>query len=64
MTISKRTALPAGLPSWITLAAIEDTITTFQPDYAQEMTVEDAVAILLNVGSLFSVLKGDRHAKI
>lgn len=54
----------SGLPSWISQDAIEDTLRVFQPFYPVTMTRDDAVAILLNVGNLFAVLKGDSREEI
>lgn len=42
-------AIPAGAPSWITPELIRDTIETWQPYYAQDLTIEDALTILLSV---------------
>jgi hypothetical protein len=45
-----------GLPSWITPELISETIRAWQPYYAQPLTVQDAIGILLSVGNLFAVL--------
>ena len=51
-------AVPAGLPAWITDDLIAETLRVWQPYYAQPLTPEDAIGILLNVGNLFGVLSG------
>ncbi len=54
------TALLQGLPSWITADLISETIRAWQPYYAQPLTVQDAIGILLGVGNVFAVLSNDR----
>jgi hypothetical protein len=51
-------AAPA-YPAWITQELIELTLTTWQPYYTQVLNNEDAVEMLLTVGSLYRVLAGD-----
>ena len=54
-----------GLPSWITPDLIAETIGAWQPYYAQRLTPEDAVDILLGVGSVFAVVSGgSRHGTV
>ena len=48
--------VPAGVPSWITAELIQLTLKVFQPRYPTALTLDDAVAMLLNVGRLFSEL--------
>ena len=48
--------VPAGAPSWITSELIQQTLRVFQPRYKTPLTLEDAVAMLLNVGRLFGEL--------
>lgn len=48
--------VPAGAPAWITADLIADTIATWQPYYADPLTLEDALAILLSVGRFLDVL--------
>ena len=48
--------VPAGAPAWITSELVEKTIRVWQPYYADPLTPEDALAIILNVGRLFDVL--------
>lgn len=45
-----------GAPTWITPTLVQDTWQTFRPYYGPDMTAEDAVEILLNVGNLFELL--------
>lgn len=45
--------VPAGTPAWITAELIAMTLRVFQPRYASPLTLDDAVAMLLNVGRLF-----------
>ncbi len=47
---------PYGLPLWITPELISENIRVWQPYYAQPLTVQDAVGILVGVGNLFAVL--------
>jgi len=51
-----------GLPTWITVELVQRTIEVWQPFYETQLSTEDAVAILLNVGRLFEVLnqRGNR----
>ena len=48
--------VPAGTPDWITAELIEQTIRVWQPFYAEVVTPEEAVTMILNVGRLFDVL--------
>jgi hypothetical protein len=57
-TTPTRSFLPEGLPGWITTEAIEDALRTWQPYYATELTRDDAVAILITAGNLFTALEG------
>ena len=58
-------AVPAGLPAWITADLIAETLRVWQPYYAQPLTPEDAIGILLNVGNLFGVLSGvNKHETV
>lgn len=54
-----RPVLPPGLPTWITPEAVADTLATWQPYYRHRLTVDDAVAMLLDLGNLFALLYGD-----
>ncbi len=54
-----------GLPSWITPDLIAETIGAWQPYYAQRLTPEDAIGILLSVGNLFGFLSGfNKYEKV
>ena len=58
-------AVPASLPAWITADLIAETLRAWQPYYAQPLTPEDAIGILLNVGNLFGVLSGvNKHETV
>ncbi len=48
------------LPAWITPAWVQRVRTTFQPYYSTPLTDQDAVEILLSMGNLFRLLKGDK----
>lgn len=48
--------VPAGAPDWITPELIEATIRVWQPYYAEVLSPEDAVTMILDVGRLFEVL--------
>jgi hypothetical protein len=49
-------AVPAGAPAWVTAELIQETIRVWQPYYADPLTADDALAIILGVGRLFEVL--------
>ncbi|MBX9736757.1 MAG: hypothetical protein K2X32_07510 [Phycisphaerales bacterium] len=54
--------LPPGTPSWITLDLVHLTIRVWQKYYAQPLSAEDSVTIILNAGQLFRALaKSDHH---
>ena len=58
-------AVPAGLPAWITADLIAETLRAWQPYYAEPLTPEDAIGILLNVGNLFGALSGvNKHETV
>lgn len=48
--------VPAGAPDWITPELIETTIRVWQPYYAEVLSPEDAVTMILDVGRLFDAL--------
>ncbi|QDT57080.1 hypothetical protein Pan44_51460 [Caulifigura coniformis] len=48
--------VPAGLPGWITVELIEKTLRVWQRFYEARLTVDDAVAILLDTGQLLDAL--------
>jgi hypothetical protein len=39
--------VPAGAPRWVMVELIEQTIRVWQPYYANPLTVDDALAIML-----------------
>ena len=49
---------PPGAPSWITADLIELTLKTWQPFYETQLTPDDALAIIIEVGRLFEALSG------
>ena len=50
--------MPVGpLPGWITTDVIEETRAVWQPYYRKELTDDEVVALLLNVGTLFRILR-------
>src|SRR5256885_801485 len=63
---SRRTpaGLPAGTPPWITAELANQTIATWQPSYAQPLTLQDAIQILLSVGQLIEALEGSDGEKL
>lgn len=50
--------LAPGLPAWVTADLLARTRTTWQRYYAQRLTDDEVVEILLNVGRLADVLEG------
>ena len=50
------TGLPPGTPPWITPELVQDTIDTWQPYYADDLTIVDALEILMSVGNLIDIL--------
>ncbi len=58
-------SLPAGAPAWVTADLIERTIRVWQRFYTVQFTIEDALAMILNVAGLVEVFsRGDRHEAI
>jgi hypothetical protein len=55
-TATPSLAIPPGLPEWITLELVEQTLRVWNPYYDSRLTVDDAVTILLNVGQLYRAL--------
>ena len=45
------------VPGWITPELLADTLETWQPYYAEQLTVADSLAILLSVSRLFDALR-------
>jgi len=46
-------------PSWVTAELIGHTIRVWQPYYADPLTSEEAIAIILSIGRLFEVFSGE-----
>ena len=49
-------AVPAGAPRWVTPELLADTLRVWQPYYGN-LTPQDALNIIVNVGNLFDVLR-------
>jgi hypothetical protein len=52
---------PAGAPAWVTEELLAETVAAWQPYYAEDLTVEDALEILLAAGRLFEALGDAEH---
>jgi hypothetical protein len=52
--------VPAGAPDWITPELVEATIRTWQPYYAEVLSPEEAVTMIVSVGRLFDALSPGR----
>ena len=52
-------AVPAGAPRWVTPELLADTLRVWQPYYGN-LTSQDALTIIMNVGNLFDVLRRSR----
>jgi len=64
-TVVPRCVVPAGAPAWVTAELLSETIRVWQPYYAESLTVQDALGMILDVGNLFDVLsQGDRHEAV
>ena len=48
--------VPAGTPEWITAELIEATIRVWQPYYADLLSPEEAVTMILTAGRLYQAL--------
>ncbi len=54
--------MPTGpLPGWITADVIAETRAVWQPFYEKELTNDEIVDLLLNIGNLFRLLKRKPH---
>jgi hypothetical protein len=49
-------AAPIAAPPWVTPELIDQTIRVWQPYYAHPLTANDAIAMILNVGTLWRAL--------
>jgi hypothetical protein len=58
---SSPSARPAGAPAWVTEELLSDTIVAWQPYYAEDLTADDALEILLAAGRLFDALGDAEH---
>lgn len=54
--------VPAGAPDWVTPDLLAQTLDVWQPYSRTELSVEDALEILLNVGQLFRALGKSQSA--
>ena len=54
--IESRTLSP-GTPKWVTAELLTDTLETWQPHYAEELTDTDLLEILLSMSRLFDALQ-------
>jgi len=54
---TKNRAAPTGAPRWITPELLADTLETWQPYYAEELTVADSLEILMSVSRLLDALQ-------
>ena len=48
--------VPPGTPAWITADLIRLTLKVWQKRYTEQLSIEEAVTIVLNAGRLFGVL--------
>jgi len=48
---------PPGAPDWATPALLDKTIKTWQPYYSEQLTVADALDILLAVSRLVDTIR-------
>lgn len=58
-SVAKDVATPDAddLPSWISAELVEETAAVWQPFVEHELTAEDAITILLNVGRLADLVR-------
>lgn len=49
-------ALPAGTPGWVTPELVALTLRVWQPKYPLPLSVDDAIAMLIDTGRLVSLL--------
>ena len=56
---ARSSIVPAGTPDWITPELVEATIRVWQPYYAELLTPEESVTMILNVGRLYGVLSSE-----
>ena len=53
-------AVPPGAPRWVTPELLADTLRVWQHYYDEDLTTNDALAIIGNVGRLYDTLR--RHS--
>lgn len=56
--------LPPGTPRWVTLELVARTLTVWQPFYAEPLTVEDALEILLVSDRLLETLEYEHDEEV
>jgi len=49
--------VPPGAPRWVTAELIEHTLRVWQPYYAERLSVDDALEMILNVAALGELLR-------
>jgi hypothetical protein len=49
--------VPPGAPRWVTAELIEHTLRVWQPYYAERLTFDDALEMILNVAALGELLR-------
>lgn len=54
--------LPPGTPSWITAELITHTLQVWQPRYAQQLGIEDAIDMIRSVARLSDALTSTRQS--
>jgi hypothetical protein len=54
-------SVPAGAPPWVTADLIARTVRVWQPFYESPLTIEDALAMIMNVAVLFETFARERH---
>jgi hypothetical protein len=63
-TANSDVSVPAGTPGWISTELVKHTIAVWQPRFQAQLSVRDAVELLLTVGRLFGALReGVAHDK-
>jgi|LSQX01.3.fsa_nt_gb hypothetical protein len=55
--------VPAGTPRWVTPELLADTLRVFRPYYGN-LTSQDAVSIIVNVGNLFDALRDRKREEV
>jgi hypothetical protein len=55
----RRAEVPSGAPEWVTAELLQEAIEVWQPYYADELSMEDALEITLSVGRLAEAIPGE-----